>query len=161
VASALCPGSFDPATNGHLDIIRRTSRLFDEFIVAVTRNPGKTPLFTLEERQEMLREATADLPNVKIKTLTQLVVDFARSQGCDVIVKGLRFVSDFDNELQQAHMNYALGKIDTFFVVTSPKHSFLSSSLIKEVARFGGDVSSMVPPSVLERLQSKFKETAS
>jgi len=161
VASALCPGSFDPATNGHLDTIKRTSRMFDELIVAVTRNPSKTPLFSLEERQEMLREATADLPNVKIETLTTLVVEFARAQGCDVIVKGLRFVSDFDNELQQAQMNYSLSGIDTFFVVTSPKYSFLSSSLIKEVARFGGDVSSMVPPGVLERLQNKFKETAS
>jgi pantetheine-phosphate adenylyltransferase len=161
VPSALCPGSFDPATNGHVDIITRTSRLFDEVIVAVTRNPSKTPLFTLDERQEMLRESLSHLNNVKIDMLTSLVVDFAAAHACDVIVKGLRFVSDFDNELQQAHMNYTLKRVDTFFVVTSPQHSFLSSSLVKEVARFGGDVSSMVPPSVLERLQRKFKETSS
>jgi len=161
VASALCPGSFDPATNGHLDIITRTAHLFDEVIVAVTRNPSKTPLFTLEERQEMLREALAHLGNVKIDMLSTLVVDFAKAHDCKVIVKGLRFVSDFDNELQQAHMNYTLSGVDTFFVVTSPQYSFLSSSLVKEVARFGGDVSSMVPKAVLERLQRKFKETSS
>ena len=154
----LCPGSFDPVTLGHLDIINRCSRHFSELIVAVTRNPSKTPLFTLEERQEMLREATNHLPNVKIETLTTLVVDFARAHDCSAIVKGLRFVSDFDNELQQAHMNNKLTGIDTFFVVTSPQHSFLSSSLVKEVARFGGDVSSMVPPGVLDRLRNKFKE---
>jgi len=160
VASALCPGSFDPATHGHVDIITRTSHLFDEVIVAVTRNPSKTPLFTLEERQEMLRESLAHLTNVKIDMLSTLVVDFAKAHDCQVIVKGLRFVSDFDNELQQAHMNYTLSGVDTFFVVTSPQHSFLSSSLVKEVARFGGDVSSMVPAPVLERLQRKFKETS-
>jgi len=156
----LCPGSFDPVTLGHLDIITRCSQHFDELIVAVTRNPGKKPLFTLAERQEMLREATTHLSNVTIDMLKSLVVDFAKAHDCSAIVKGLRFVSDFDNELQQAHMNYKLSGIDTFFVVTSPQHSFLSSSLVKEVARFGGDVSSMVPPGVLDRLQRKFKETS-
>lgn len=161
MATVLCPGSFDPVTLGHLDIIERCSQHFDELIVAVTRNPGKTPLFSLEERQEMLRDATTHVSNVKIDMLTTLVVDFAKTHDCSAIVKGLRFVSDFDNELQQAHMNYKLSRIDTFFVVTSPQHSFLSSSLVKEVARFGGDVSSMVPAGVVERLQRKFKETPS
>jgi pantetheine-phosphate adenylyltransferase len=158
VAVALCPGSFDPPTNGHLDIIERTSRHFDEVIVAVTRNPSKMPLFSLDERQDMLREATAHLRGVRVESLKSLVVDFARAHGCSAIVKGLRFVSDFDNELQQAQMNHALSGIDTFFIATSPPHSFLSSSLVKEVARFGGDVSTMVPPGVFERLERKFRE---
>jgi pantetheine-phosphate adenylyltransferase len=159
VATALCPGSFDPVTNGHLDIIERTARHFDDVIVAVIRNPQKTAsLFSLEERQEMLHEVTAHLGNIRIEFFKGLLVDFAREHGANAIVKGLRAVSDFDYELQMAQMNQRLSDIDTFFISTSPQHSFLSSSLVKEVARFGGDVSSMVPKVVSERLAKMFAE---
>ena len=157
MATALCPGSFDPVTNGHLDIIERTARHFDDVIVAVIRNPQKAQsLFTLEERQEMLSEVTGHLTNVRIEWLTGLVVDFAREHNATAIVKGLRAVSDFDYELQMAQMNQQLSGIDTFFISTSPQYSFLSSSLVREVARFGGDVSSMVPPHVGDRLAEMF-----
>ena len=156
---ALCPGSFDPVTLGHLDIIERTSRHFSEVVVAVIRNPQKTQsLFTLEERQEMLREVTAHLPNVRIEFFKGLLVDFARDQGASAIVKGLRAISDFDYELQMAQMNQRLSGIDTFFISTSPQYSFLSSSLVREVGRFGGDVATMVPPSVSTRLTERFAE---
>ena len=157
---ALCPGSFDPVTLGHLDIIERTSRHFDVVIVAVIRNPQKSQsLFTLEERQDMLHEETAHLQNVSIEFFKGLLVDFARDHNATAIVKGLRAVSDFDYELQMAQMNQRLSSIDTFFISTSPQHSFLSSSLVKEVAKYGGDVSSMVPPSVMTRLAHRFEET--
>ncbi len=157
MATALCPGSFDPVTLGHIDIIERSARHFDEIIVAVIRNPQKTQsLFTLEERQEMLKEATSHLHNVRIEFFTGLLVDFAREHGADAIVKGLRAVSDFDYELQMAQMNQRLSGIDTFFLSTSPQHSFLSSSLVREVARFGGDVSGMVPEHVHQRLVEVF-----
>jgi pantetheine-phosphate adenylyltransferase len=157
VATALCPGSFDPVTNGHLDIIERTARHFDDVIVAVIRNPQKSEsLFTLEERQEMLREETAHIGNVRIEFFKGLLVDFAEEHDAQAIVKGLRAVSDFDYELQMAQMNQRLSGIDTFFISTSPQYSFLSSSLVREVARFGGDVSSMVPPAVAKRLQERF-----
>jgi pantetheine-phosphate adenylyltransferase len=159
VATALCPGSFDPVTNGHLDIIARTARHFDDVIVAVIRNPQKAQsLFTLEERQEMLKEVTAHLPNVSIDFFTGLLVEFAKEHGANSIVKGLRAVSDFDYELQMAQMNQQLSGIDTFFISTSPQYSFLSSSLVREVAKFGGDVSSMVPPVVAQRLDERFGE---
>jgi len=158
VATALCPGSFDPVTNGHLDIIERTSQYFDEVIVAVIRNPQKTEaLFTLEEREEMLRELTTHLDNVRVMSFAGLLVDFAKEHGADAIVKGLRAVSDFDYELQMAQMNQRLSGIDTFFISTSPRYSFLASSLVREVARFGGDVSSMVPPAVMKRLADRFE----
>jgi pantetheine-phosphate adenylyltransferase len=157
VATALCPGSFDPVTLGHIDIIERSARHFDEVIVAVIRNPQKTQsLFSLEERQEMLKEALAHLSNVKIEFFYGLLVDFAREHGAEAIVKGLRAVSDFDYELQMAQMNQKLTGIDTFFLSTAPQHSFLSSSLVKEVARFGGDVSGMVPKHVNDRLLERF-----
>ena len=162
MATALCPGSFDPVTNGHLDIIERTARHFDDVIVAVSRNPQKTKsLFSLEIRQEMLREVTEHLPNVRIELFTGLLVDFARDQGAMAIVKGLRAISDFDYELQMAQMNQQLSGIDTFFISTSPQYSFLSSSLVREVARFGGDVSTMVPKSVHARLLELFDGDAS
>ncbi|MFN8025268.1 MAG: pantetheine-phosphate adenylyltransferase [Acidimicrobiia bacterium] len=162
MATALCPGSFDPVTNGHLDIIERTARHFDDVIVAVIRNPQKTQsLFTLEERQEMLSEVLAHLPNVHIEFFKGLLVEFAKDRGAEAIVKGLRAVSDFDYELQMAQMNQKLSGIDTFFISTSPQYSFLSSSLVREVARFGGDVTGMVPASVQQRLDARFAELKS
>jgi pantetheine-phosphate adenylyltransferase len=157
VATALCPGSFDPVTNGHLDIIERTARHFDDVIVAVSQNPSKSqPLFSLEERQEMLADVTAGLGNVRIELFKGLLVDFAEDRGARAIVKGLRAISDFDYELQMAQMNQRLTGIDTFFISTSPRYSYLSSSLVREVARFGGDVSSMVPSVVAARLARMF-----
>ena len=156
--TALCPGSFDPVTLGHLDIIERSCRHFDEVIVAVIRNPQKTgSLFSLEDRQQMLKEATQHLSNIRIQFFKGLLVDFAREHGVNAIVKGLRAVSDFDQELQMAQMNQRLSGIDTFFLSTSPQHSFLSSSLVREVARFGGDVSGMVPKNVNDRLVETFR----
>jgi pantetheine-phosphate adenylyltransferase len=157
VTSALCPGSFDPVTLGHLDIIERASRHFDEVIVAVIRNPQKTQqLFSLEERQQMLKEVTSHIGNIRIEFFKGLLVDFAKEHGANAIVKGLRAVSDFDYELQMAQMNHKLSGIDTFFLPTGPQYSFLSSSLVKDVARFGGDVSTMVPDHVNQRLLEKF-----
>jgi pantetheine-phosphate adenylyltransferase len=146
-------------TLGHLDIVERTARHFDHVIVAVIRNPQKSQsLFTLEERQAMLHEVTAHLTNVRIEFFKGLLVDFARDHGAAAIVKGLRAVSDFDYELQMAQMNQRLSGIDTFFISTSPQHSFLSSSLVREVAKYGGDVSSMVPPLIAQRLAERFGE---
>ncbi len=157
MATALCPGSFDPVTYGHIDIIERTARHFDDVIVAVIRNPQKTKsLFTLEERQTMLAEATSHLDNISIEFFKGLLVEFAHEHGAEAIVKGLRAVSDFDYELQMAQMNQKLSGIDTFFISTSPQYSFLSSSLVRDVAQFGGDVSGMVPPWVAARLAERF-----
>lgn len=154
---ALIPGSFDPVTFGHLDVIERTARLFDHVIVAAVGNPGKAPpLFTLGERQEMLAEVTAHLPNVSIDAFEGLLVDFAIARGVEAIVKGLRAVSDFDFELQMAQVNEHMSGIATVFFPTAPEHSFLSSSLVREVARFGGDVSSMVPAPIAQRLKERF-----
>jgi pantetheine-phosphate adenylyltransferase len=161
LATALCPGSFDPVTNGHLDIIERTARHFDDVIVAVISNPSKqNSLFSLDERQELLRDVTGHLANVRIDAFAGLLVEYAAAQGANAIVKGLRAVSDFDYELQMAQMNQRLSGIDTFFISTSPQYSFLSSSLVREVARFGGDVSRMVPKSVGERLDKAFANRA-
>jgi pantetheine-phosphate adenylyltransferase len=153
--SALCPGTFDPVTNGHIDIIHRTSRCFDGLVVAVLENPGKQPLFSVDERVAMLKDAVADIPGVEVSSFSGLLVDYARSRGIKVIVKGLRAVTDFDFELQMAQMNLGLGGVETFFLPTSPQWSYLSSSLIREVVRFGGDVSGMVPPFVRDRLEEK------
>ncbi len=154
---ALCPGSFDPVTNGHLDVIERVARLFERLIVAVVYNPGKSAaLFTLEDREEMLHAVLAHLGNVEIGSFQGLLVDYAGSQGVTVVVKGLRAVTDFDYELQMAQMNQKLSGVDTLFVAASPAYSYLSSSLVKEVARFGGDVSALVPPLVEQRLKEKF-----
>ena len=161
MATALCPGSFDPVTLGHIDIIERTARHFDDVIVAVIRNPQKAQsLFSLEERQQMLKESTAHLSNIRIEFFKGLLVDFAREHGANAIVKGLRAVSDFDYELQMAQMNQRLSGIDTFFLPTGPNYSFLSSSLVREVARYGGDVSSMVPAIVAKRLLDRFQREA-
>ncbi len=156
MTKALCPGSFDPVTVGHLDIIERASALFDELVVAVVSNPSKAPLFDIKERMQILEEAVGHLSNVEVSSFDGLLVDFARSIGARVIVKGLRAVSDFDYEIQMAQMNNKLSGIETFFLAASPVTSYLSSSLIKEVARFGGDISSLVPPGVAERLAEKF-----
>jgi pantetheine-phosphate adenylyltransferase len=156
VRRAACPGSFDPVTNGHIDIIGRAATLFDEVVVAVGVNASKQRLFSAEERIEMLTEACAPYANVTIDGFGGLLTDFCKDHGVHAIVKGLRAVSDFDYELQMAQMNQRLSGIDTFFISTSPQHSFLSSSLVREVARFGGDVSSMVPPHVADRLAEMF-----
>jgi pantetheine-phosphate adenylyltransferase len=153
--TALCPGTYDPVTHGHLDIVRRVAGRFDRVVMAVIENPAKEPLFPVAERVEMLRETVADLDNVEVDSFTGLLVDYARSKGAGVIVKGLRAVSDFDYELQMAQMNRHLAEIETVFVPTSAKWSYLSSSLVKEVARYGGDVSSLVPEHVLGRLKEK------
>ena len=157
---ALCPGTFDPVTNGHLDVVRRAAGLFDRVEVAVLENPSKEPLFTVEERVDMLREATADLANVEVDSFSGLLVDYARARGAGVIVKGVR-AADFDYELQMAQMNRYLTDVETCFVATSPEWSYLSSSLVKEVARYGGDVSGLVPDHVVPRLKERLgaKET--
>ncbi len=152
---AACPGSFDPVTNGHVDIISRASALFDEVVVAVGVNAAKKRLFSAEERIDMLSEACAPFPNVRIDSFDGLLTDFCRDRGVQAIVKGLRAVSDFDYELQMAQMNSSLSDVETVFVPTSPEYSFLASSLVKEVATFGGDVSGLVPPLVLDRLRAR------
>ena len=155
---AACPGSFDPVTNGHIDIIERASQLFDEVVVAVGVNKSKNRLFTPEERIEMLEEACAGFANVRVASFDGLLTDFCQAEGIVAIVKGLRAVSDFDYELQMAQMNSSLAGIETVFVPTSPEYSVLASSLVKEVATFGGDVSSLVPPRVLDRLTVRLAE---
>jgi pantetheine-phosphate adenylyltransferase len=157
---AVCPGSFDPVTNGHIDIVQRASALFDEVVVAVGVNKSKSRLFTPEERIEMLREACAGLPNVTVDSFTGLLTTFCQERGIQAIVKGLRAVSDFDYELQMAQMNSSLTDVETVFVPTSPEYSFLASSLVKEVAAFGGDVSSLVPDFVLPLLTAKLAARA-
>jgi pantetheine-phosphate adenylyltransferase len=153
--TALCPGTFDPVTNGHLDIIERAGQRFDAVIVGVLDNPAKEQLFTTQERVEMLEEVTSDLPTVSVVSFEGLLVESAKTLGADVVVKGLRAVTDFEFEIQMAQMNFALAGVETLFMTTSPSWSFLSSSLVKEVARFGGDVSGLVPPPVAERLRDK------
>ena len=151
----VCPGSFDPVTNGHLDVIERAAQLFDEVSVVVTINRNKNSMFDVDERQEMLRESTGHLPNVTVDAFHGLLVDYCRDHDARAIVKGLRAVSDFDYELQMAQMNHRLSSVDTVFVPTSPDSSFLSSSLVKEVAMWGGDVSGLVPEAVLRRLTAR------
>jgi pantetheine-phosphate adenylyltransferase len=155
VRRAVSPGSFDPVTNGHLDIIDRASRLYDELIVAVLLNQSKQGLFTVDERLDMLREVTKGYPNVRVETFHGLLVDFCRAQGAGVVVKGLRAVSDFDYELQMAQMNIGLAGVETLFMPTNPLYSFLSSSLVKDVAKWGGDVSAHVPEVVARRLAER------
>jgi pantetheine-phosphate adenylyltransferase len=152
VRRAVCPGSFDPVTNGHVDVITRASALYDELVVAVLVNPGKAGLFSVDERMELLSEALADLPNVTVSSFQGLLVDYCRTHDIPVIVKGLRAVSDFEYELQMAQMNRELANIETLFVPTAPQVGHLSSSLVKQVARFGGDVSRLVPKAVNDRL---------
>jgi pantetheine-phosphate adenylyltransferase len=158
VRRAACPGSFDPVTNGHIDIFGRAASLFDEVVVAVGVNSSKSRLFSPQERLEMLTEAVAPWANVTVDSFTGLLTDFCRDRGVGAIVKGLRAVTDFDYELQMAQMNASLSDIETVFVPTSPEYSFLASSLVKEVAAFGGDVSGLVPGHVLERLKARLAE---
>lgn len=154
---AVYPGSFDPVTYGHLDIIERASKVVDEVIVAVLVNSSKTPLFTIEERVEMLRETTSEFSNVKIETFQGLTVDFAKSVGAKVMVRGLRAVSDFESEMQIAQTNHNLNPdIDTMFFTTSLEYAFLSSTIVREVASYGSDVSNLVPLFVEKKLKQKF-----
>ncbi len=155
---ALFPGSFDPFHNGHLEVVERATRLFDEVVVATLRNPQKSQaLFDLSERQEMLEEALSHLPGVRIVSVSTLVVTVARDVGATAIVRGLRAVSDFENELQMAQMNRELSGVETIFIPTSSTHSFVASRLVREIARFGGDVSPFVPKIVAQRLAEKFE----
>jgi pantetheine-phosphate adenylyltransferase len=158
VRRAVCPGSFDPVTNGHLDIVRRASTLFDEVVVAVGVNASKNRLFSPEERIAMLTEACREFDNVEVDAFSGLLTTFCEERDIHAIVKGLRAVSDFDYELQMAQMNASLADVETVFVPTSPEYSFLASSLVKEVAMFGGDVSSLIPGFVNERLSARLAE---
>jgi pantetheine-phosphate adenylyltransferase len=155
VRRAVCPGSFDPVTNGHVDVITRAAALYDELVVAVLVNPGKAGLFTPDERMDLLREALAELPNVTVDSFEGLLVDYCRAHDIPVIVKGLRAVGDFEYELQMAQMNRELAGVETLFVPTAPQVGHLSSSLVKQIATFGGDVSSLVPKTVNDRLVAK------
>jgi pantetheine-phosphate adenylyltransferase len=159
VRRVVCPGSFDPVTNGHLDIISRAAQLFDEVVVAVLRNPNKTSLFTAAERVELIAAATKELDNVRVDRFEGLIVDFCRDNDISAIVKGLRAVSDFDYEMQMAQMNYSQAGVETLFMTTNPLYAFLSSSLVKEFARYGGDVSGLVPPTVLDQLSRRLSES--
>lgn len=154
--TALCPGTFDPVTNGHIDIIERAARRFDALIVGVLDNPSKEPLFGAEERVGMIKEAVHTLGNVEVEAFSGLLVEYVTRRGADVVVKGLRAVTDFEYEIQMAQMNHSLAGVETLFMTTAPQWSFLSSSLVREVAKLGGDVSGLVPPVVAERLKERF-----
>jgi pantetheine-phosphate adenylyltransferase len=155
MSKACYPGSFDPVTNGHIDVVERACRLFDEVVVAILENPSKRPLFTVDERAEMLTEATSHLDGVKVGTFQGLVVEFCRQVGADTIVKGLRAVTDFDYEMQMAQMNARMG-VETAFLAANPEYTYLSSSLMREVVAFGGPVDGLVPHFVIDRLKEKF-----
>ncbi len=155
VRSCVCPGSFDPVTNGHLDVIARAAKLADEVVVAVLVNRHKEGLFSLAERLDMLRETLQDVPNVRVDSFEGLLVDYCTANDIPAIIKGLRVVGDFDYELQMAQMNHALTDVETLFVATSPRYSFLSSSLVKEVAAHRGQIKGLVPDMVLERLMAR------
>jgi len=156
--TAICPGSFDPVTYGHLDIIGRAALIFDKLIVAVSYNPAKNPLFTIEERIELLRGVLSSYPNIEVKAFTGLTVDLAIESNAKAIVRGLRVVSDFENEFRMALTNQKLAcQIETVFLMTKAEYSFISSTTVKEVASFGGSLSGLVPPLVEEKLREKFK----
>ena len=154
---AVYPGSFDPATNGHIDIVQRSAAIFDELIVAISNNPGKKQLFSIEERVEFAKQLTKDMPNVTVESFDALLVDYVVSREAKVVVRGLRAVTDFEMEFQMALINkHIKHDIETIFLVTNTDYSFISSSIIKEVASFGGDVSHLVSPIVAEGLKKKF-----
>ena len=155
---AVYPGSFDPMTYGHLDIIKRASEMFDELVVCVLNNKGKTPLFSVEERVKILKEATKDIPNVKIDSFSGLLVDYAATHDIHVSVRGLRAVTDFEYELQIAQTNrkFSKGKLDTIFLTTSLEYAYLSSSVVKEIAYFGGEISECVPEFVAKQIYEKY-----
>jgi pantetheine-phosphate adenylyltransferase len=155
MSGAVCPGSFDPVTLGHVDIFERCAAQFDEVVVAVLINPNKQGMFTLDERIAMIEESTTHLPNLRVEYGEGLVVDFAKARGLTAIIKGLRTGTDFEYELQMAQMNKHIAGVDTFFVATTPRYSFVSSSLAKEVATLGGDVSELLPEPVNVRLRAK------
>lgn len=157
MARALTPGTFDPITLGHLDIITRASCLFDEVIVAVAQSTPKKTLFTIEERTELAREATKHLPNVKVESFNNMLVDFAKDSGAKVVVKGLRAITDFEYEFQMNAMNHQLDyDLETTFIMSPPKFMYLSSSIVREVAALGGDVDKFVTPCVAEALRKKY-----
>jgi pantetheine-phosphate adenylyltransferase len=158
VQRVVCPGSFDPVTNGHLDIISRAAGLYDEVIVAVLINVTKKSLFTVDERVEMLGQITARYGNVRIERFYGLLVDFCAANGITAVIKGLRAVTDFEYEMQMAQMNYRMAKVETLFMTTNPLYSYLSSSLVKEITQYGGDVSGLVPETVLTRLRERLAE---
>ncbi|MEI8057197.1 MAG: pantetheine-phosphate adenylyltransferase [Actinomycetes bacterium] len=155
---AVCPGSYDPVTNGHLDVFVRAAAVFDQVVVAVLINKTKSSLFTVDERIEMLREVVAPYPNVVVDSFHGLLVDYCKTNDIPAIVKGLRAVSDFDYELQMAQMNHRLAGVETFFISTNPLYSYLSSSLIKEIATYGGDITGLTPESVRTRLYERVAE---
>ncbi|PRR92344.1 MULTISPECIES: pantetheine-phosphate adenylyltransferase [unclassified Bacillus (in: firmicutes)] len=155
---AVCPGSFDPVTLGHLDIIKRGAKIFDEVYVCVLNNSSKQPLFTVEERCELIRQATKDLPNIKVESFHGLLIDYAKQKEAKVILRGLRAVTDFEYEMQGTSMNKVLNdEIETFFMMTNNQYSFLSSSIVKEVAKYHGSVKGLVPKEVEAALKEKFK----
>jgi len=155
MVKACCPGSFDPVTNGHIDVFSRAAALFDSVTVGVLINKTKSSLFSVEERIEMLQEVCAPYPNILVDSFHGLLVDYCRDQGISVVVKGLRAVTDFDYELQMAQMNHRLSGVETLFLSTNPVYGYLSSSLVKEIATYGGDVAGLVPDPVLARVQQK------
>jgi pantetheine-phosphate adenylyltransferase len=153
---AIFPGSFDPITNGHLDVVRRAMRLFDELIIAVGRSPIKNQLFTPEERVEMIAELITDMPGVRVESFEGLMVDYAAKRKADVVLRGLRSLTDVQYEFQLAMTNRAVAGIETVFIMTSEQYGFTSSTLIREIAMLGGDLSNLIPPSVYKRLQGRF-----
>ncbi|MCP3741746.1 pantetheine-phosphate adenylyltransferase [Rossellomorea sp. BNER] len=155
---AVCPGSFDPITYGHLDIISRGAKVFDNLFIVVLNNSSKKPLFSVEERIQLIQEVTKDIPNVVVDSFQGLLVDYAKNVGADAIIRGLRAVSDFEYEMQITSMNRVLNEeIETFFIMTNNQYSFLSSSIVKEVAKYDGDISELVPKAVEDALKVKFK----
>jgi pantetheine-phosphate adenylyltransferase len=159
--AAVYPGSFDPITNGHLDLIRRGTRLFDRVIVAVLENEGKAPLFSVPERMELIRSCTRDLPIVEVRSFSGLLVDFLRDSNANVLVRGIRAVSDYEYELQMALMNRELSPdVETIFMLPAVEYTFVSSRLVKEVFRLGGDISRLVPPPVLKELTARLRVPA-
>jgi len=155
---AVYPGSFDPLTNGHLDIIRRGTRLFDRIVVAVLENEGKSPLFTVAERKELIQRSIADMPNVEVQSFRGLLVDFMQSLNANVVVRGIRAVSDYEYELQMALMNRELnGDVETIFMLPGVEFTYVSSRLVKEVFRLGGDITRLVPPAVLDSLAARLR----